>query len=195
MNSALDRDTRWPATVGPATLWPASAQPSAPAFAVVPWQPSWSGRFRVEAEVLRAALEAFGPQVEHIGGTAVTGLSARPIIDLLVAVDDPGAVRAQSARLANFGYITLPEAPQALVRPRLMRHVRGLCSHHVYVVARRSALAARLLLWRDLLRADPGLLVEYDMLKRRLAAQQPNDEAAYHQAKVAFIQATLGLAR
>jgi GrpB-like predicted nucleotidyltransferase (UPF0157 family) len=158
------------------------------------YRPAWPGQFRVEAEVLRTALAPLAPRLEHIGSTAVPGLAAKPIIDILLGVRTPAQIDAHAARLRNFGYVLTPQTDCGDGDRRfLARTVRGARTHHVHVVEVLGDAWHRLLLFRDLLRIDPQLAVEYGQLKRTLAARHAKNRLAYAAGKTAFIQAVLGV--
>lgn len=168
-------------------------------IATVAYRPAWPGQYRVEAEVLRTALAALAPRTEHIGSTAVPGLASKPIIDILLGVRNPADLDDYAERLHNFGYALAPQplAPQPDYdlddRRFLVRSVRGVRTHHVHVVETSGETWHRLLLFRDLLRVDPQLAVEYGQLKQTLAMRHPRDRYSYSAGKTAFIQAVLGV--
>ncbi|HUN91183.1 MAG TPA: GrpB family protein [Burkholderiaceae bacterium] len=160
---------------------------------IVPYRPSWQARFHVEADLLRVALADLNPRLEHIGSTAVTGLAARPIVDMVVGVAKLSDRPAMIERLRNYGYQPDPDqvgAPPAL--RCLVRMVRELPTHQVHVVEAYGDLWHQLLLFRDLLRSDPLLAAEYEGLKRRLARTHATSAFAYMSAKTDFIERTLG---
>jgi GrpB-like predicted nucleotidyltransferase (UPF0157 family) len=93
---------------------------------------------------------------------------------------------------AAFHHTSLRSTAEAQ-RRFLIRTVRGVRTHHVHVVEASGGAWHRLLLFRDLLRIEPQLAVEYGQLKRTLAARHANNRIAYAAGKSAFIQAVLGL--
>lgn len=158
------------------------------------YHPSWPARFRVEAEVLRVALGSLAPLIEHIGSTAVPGLAAKPIIDMMVGVADPAAVDAQADRLANFGYRLVSGIEYLQPGRRLLvRSVRGVKTHQVHVVEAFGENWHRLLLFRDMLRLDRSLAESYEALKRRLAEQHAGSAVLYANAKSNFVASVLGV--
>jgi GrpB-like predicted nucleotidyltransferase (UPF0157 family) len=191
-----------PMTLNRAPAAMAAAMPAGPgsdhdltdSIELVSYRPAWPGQYRVEAEVLRTALQALAPRCEHIGSTAVAGMTAKPIVDILLGVRNPADIDEHAARLRNFGYVLTPHAEYGIAGRRfLVRRVRGARTHHVHVVETFSDAWHRLLLFRDLLRIDPQLAVEYAQLKRALAARHPSDRFSYSAGKTAFIQAVLGV--
>jgi GrpB-like predicted nucleotidyltransferase (UPF0157 family) len=160
---------------------------------LAPYHPSWPARFRVEAEVLRVALASLAPVIEHVGSTAVPGLSALPVIDIAVGVAAPMAVDAQADRLANFGYrlLTAPET-MAPGRRTLLRTVRGVRTHQVHVMTAFGDAWQRLLMFRDMLRLDHDLAKSYESLKHELARQTQGRPLLYAAGKADFIRSVLG---
>jgi GrpB-like predicted nucleotidyltransferase (UPF0157 family) len=165
-----------------------------PAVQLVPPHPSWPARFRVEAEVLRVALSSLSPLIEHIGSTAVLGLAAKPVIDMLVGISQPADIDRQADRLANFGYrlVTGVEYLQP-GRRLLVRTVRGVKTHQVHVVESFGEHWHRLLLFRDMLRIDRRLAEAYAALKQRLAEEHPGSAVAYASGKSNFVASVLGV--
>lgn len=177
---------------GPSSVAP-SGLSAGDAVRLAEYHPAWPARFRVEAEVLRVALAPLAPRFEHVGSTAVPGLAAQPIIDILLGVRTPMAVEEHTPRLANFGYRLLPSAYDPGGRRRfLVRTVRGTRTHQVHVVEHLGEEWHRLLLFRDLLRRDAALAAEYAALKRSLAALYRGNRLAYASAKSEFVQRVLG---
>ena len=146
--------------------------------------PAWAARFTTERERLAPLLP--GGEIHHVGSTAVPGLAAKPVIDLMALVDD---VDAPIEALVGRGGYAFPEAFNAtLVRRRwLCRPSAAHRTHHLHLVDDRDVLA-RHLRFRDRLRADPGLAAQYATLKRELAARFPDDRERYSEAKAAFVR-------
>jgi GrpB-like predicted nucleotidyltransferase (UPF0157 family) len=167
---------------------------SADVVEIVDSDPSWPARFAEEVVAIRRALGPEGPalQYEHIGSTAVPGLAAKPIIDvLLVPADGEWPGERIRAALTPLGYLYWDDNPN----PRHLFFVKGMPpigtrrTHHVHV--RPRADAAPILTFRDRLRARPELARAYERLKRELAARHPTDREAYTRGKDAFVSAVL----
>jgi GrpB-like predicted nucleotidyltransferase (UPF0157 family) len=81
---------------------------------IVPYDPSWPRRFEEEANTLRRAIAAWlvGP-VEHVGSTAIPGLAAKPVIDIMAGVETLDASRPAIAALADLGYCYAPYRPDS----------------------------------------------------------------------------------
>lgn len=193
MATLVDPIATSPTFARPITTPPAAGDPTG----LSAYHPSWPARFRVEAEVVRAALVALAPRFEHVGSTAVTGMTARPIVDVLLGVRDPAEIDDYASRLNNFGYQlasgTDAEATSPFASRLLIRSVRGVRTHHVYVVEYLGERWQRFVLFRDALRVDRTLAGEYEALRQRLALDHAGNRPAHARAKAAFVQRTLGI--
>lgn len=175
---------------------PAAASPENPPVddrvIITPADPAWAVRYRIEAQLLRVILSELDPGVEHIGSTAVPGLAAKPVIDLLIGV--PGLERfvPYAHRLAAYGYEYDPDQERVVPDRRFFKRVvAGVRTHHLHVVERNGPLWQRYLGFRDALRADPALALRYAQLKLTLAARHPEDREAYTAGKTSFVESVI----
>jgi len=156
----------------------------------VPYDPSWPERFEAERALLA---DAIGPWVaggiHHVGSTAVPGLAAKPVIDILVEVADLAASRGCFGRLAHLGYLYAPYRAEEM--HWLCKPDPSLRTHHLHLVPVGSKRARDELAFRDLLRGDPATAGEYGALKRDLAGRFELDREAYTEAKGEFVRAAL----
>lgn len=150
---------------------------------IVDADPVWARRFAAERARLAPLLG--GAEIEHIGSTAVPGLAAKPIVDVMALVLD---VDAPVAALVQEGGYVFPEAYNAQLTGR-----RWLCrpsaehrEYHLHLVSDGAELE-RHVRFRDRLRADPELAAEYARMKRDLAARLAGDREAYTAAKSDFV--------
>jgi len=164
---------------------------------LVPYDPSWPERFSQEAALLRSVLPAALPtRIEHFGSTAVAGLQAKPIIDILLGVTSVDEARENAVPiLETLGYSYWSADPR---RDRLFL-VKGLPpngprSHHLHIVEPGSADWERLL-FRDYLRANPDEAQRYAALKHEWADLYFGDREAYTDAKTEYVRYVTELAR
>lgn len=163
--------------------------------AIEPYDPRWPELFRQEKAHLLSCLPAgLVKRIEHFGSTAVPGLAAKPIIDMLVEVSDLQATRVQIAPLLEwqgYDYLWRPshgdDGPPFYAWFIKRDSMTGLRTHHIHMVEREFADHWNRLLFRDYLIAHPGVAREYEALKRHLASTLANDRVAYTNAKAAFI--------
>jgi GrpB-like predicted nucleotidyltransferase (UPF0157 family) len=161
---------------------------------IVDYDPRWPLLFDEEARRLRAALDSsLIVGLEHFGSTAVPGLSAKPIIDILVAVRSLAAAQATFVEaLRKLDYVYWADNP----KKDRMFFVKGMPpfgtkrSHHVHVTELHGEMWQRLV-FRDYLRAHPEEAEIYQRLKRRLAVEHQTDRDAYGDAKSAYVESVM----
>jgi GrpB-like predicted nucleotidyltransferase (UPF0157 family) len=154
---------------------------------------AWPLQFAKEQQRLCALLPGVFLGVEHIGSTAVSGLAAKPIIDILAGVASMDVARAISGPLCDSGYTTSAEFNASLSnRQWFMRWSRGRRTHHLHVVVHGGEAWLEWLWFRDALRQDSNLAAQYAELKARLAVAHATDREAYTLAKADFIRLAVG---
>jgi GrpB-like predicted nucleotidyltransferase (UPF0157 family) len=154
--------------------------------------PRWSALFEEQRdEVARALAPWLAAPVEHIGSTAVAGLRAKPVVDVLAPVVSMGG-RAQMVRvLSDRGWLLWPDDPMGGVRLWFLRPRPERRTHHLHVVRHTHPHARALRAFRDALREDPELAAAYQRLKERLARENPADREAYTRGKSLFVARAL----
>jgi GrpB-like predicted nucleotidyltransferase (UPF0157 family) len=160
--------------------------------AVVGYDPAWPDRFAEQRPLVEELLWPWlaGP-VEHIGSTAVRGLRAKPVIDMLAPVSSLVSAQAAVPVLAQAGWLFWPDDPCRHYRLWFLRPSPEARTHHLHLIEAGHAHAAALVAFRDALRADGGLCREYADLKDRLAQQHPGNRNAYTNAKSSFVAQAL----
>jgi GrpB-like predicted nucleotidyltransferase (UPF0157 family) len=153
---------------------------------IVTYDPDWPRRFATEREALRKVLAPWlaGP-IEHIGSTAIPGLAAKPVIDIMAAVSALAPSRPAIAAVATLGYCYFPY--QADQRHWFCKPSDAFRTHHLHLVPLQSPHWARPIAFRDYLRGHPAIAAEYESLKRKLAQEFRLDREAYTAAKRPFI--------
>lgn len=157
---------------------------------VVPWDARWPTLF---AEASRELEHALGPEalaIHHVGSTAVPGLAAKPILDILVSVASLEGGLALVPRIEALGYEFRPD--EDIPDRHYFRRRRGTVrTHHLSLAEPASWHHRATLAFRDALRRDPARALAYGELKRALARRHPNDRPAYLEGKTAFVQRVL----
>ncbi len=154
---------------------------------VVAYEPAWPAAFEQEAAVLAGILGGGLVTIHHIGSTAVPGLPAKPVIDLMPLVSDIASVDRLAPAMAEAGYDAWGE--YGIPGRRLF--TKGgdeQRTHNVHIFQIGNPEATRHLDFRDYLRAHPAVARRYAELKSELARQFPNDIGAYNQGKDSFIK-------
>lgn len=166
-------------------------EPADELIRLVPSDPEWRLRFAQERAALEEAIGGWiCGGIHHVGSTAVPGLEAKPIIDILVGVRDLETARACFAPLAKLEYLYAPYIPEEMhwfCKPDPARR-----THHLHLVPAGSQRYRDELAFRDLLRTDPEIAERYAALKRALAERHRDNREGYTEAKGAFIRASLG---
>ena len=153
---------------------------------VVPYDPNWPKMFLAARDELNEVLGKEILELHHIGSTAVRGISAKPVIDMLAVVDKIETADNWGSTLEKPGYAALGEygIPG---RRFFTRDTGGQRSHHLHVFGRGDPEIARHLQFRDSLKANPGIKRYYSRLKESLAKQFPEDMESYIKGKKDFI--------
>lgn len=159
---------------------------------LVDHDPAWADRFASAAEQVAGLLAPWlAGEIAHIGSTAVPGLRAKPVVDMLApvtALDD----RASMVRsLSDAGWLYWPDDPNGAWRLWLLRPRPEARTHHLVVIAAGDPAVTALLAFRDALRGDAGLRRAYGELKQDLAERYPNERNAYTNAKADFVAEVL----
>jgi GrpB-like predicted nucleotidyltransferase (UPF0157 family) len=160
---------------------------------IVLYDPAWPARFEQERAALTDAIgEWVVGGVHHVGSTAVPGLAAKPVIDILVGVRSLEESRECFGRLGELEYLYFPYRSEEMhwfCKPHPSRR-----THHLHLIPTDGDRFRDELAFRDYLRTHAGVAEEYGELKRRLAEEFRDDREAYTEAKGEFIRATLGRA-
>jgi GrpB-like predicted nucleotidyltransferase (UPF0157 family) len=158
---------------------------------VAPYDSAWPALFAAEAERLRQRFAAAGLTVvlEHTGSTAVPGLAAKPIVDILAGYPEGGAAPDYTDVLTKADYVHRGE--QEIPGREFFRRGNPR-AYHIHLTAIDSSFWRDHLTFRDRLRADNALRDVYAALKRDLAARFPRDREAYIAAKGSFVSEVLG---
>lgn len=157
---------------------------------VVAYDPRWPAQFEEEAQQLRRVFGHDLLSLHHIGSTAVPGLPAKPILDIMPVVRDIRQVDAIEAGMLQLRY--KPRGEYGIVGRRyFFKEREGQRTHHVHAFEQDHPAGGEHLLFRDYLRAHPEQAERYAALKIELAKQFPKDSRGYSEGKSAFISKLL----
>lgn len=153
---------------------------------VVPYDPAWPTIFKGESKLLKSALGRNCMAIFHIGSTAVPGMMAKPIIDILVSVKDLSQVDACNDKMADLGYEALGE--NGIEGRRFFRKGGEQPTHHVHIFENSNqAQIQRHLAVVEYLTGNERRREEYSELKTYLAAAYPEDIDGYMEGKAYFV--------
>jgi GrpB-like predicted nucleotidyltransferase (UPF0157 family) len=158
---------------------------------IAPYDQDWPSRFEAERQLLIDAIGAWlvTGAIEHIGSSAIPGLDAKPVIDIMAGVESLDSSRAALPVLERHRYCCAPYRTEVMhwfCKPSPAQR-----THHLHLVPLGSPLWVEQLAFRDYLRTHPDVAMEYAALKRRLAEAHRFDREAYTNAKAPFVQRVL----
>lgn len=154
---------------------------------LAPYDSAWTMEFAREASRIAAVLGDRLRVLHHVGSTAVPGLAAKPVIDMLAVVAEIDVLDRSPDCLAELGYEALGEF--GIPGRRYFRKTAaGVRTHQIHAFGEGATEIGRMLGFRDYLRAQPAAAGEYEALKRTLAQQLGSDVEAYADGKSSFVR-------
>jgi len=153
----------------------------------VAYDPQWPARFEAARDEILPLLP-MGSRVEHVGSTAVPGLSAKDCIDIAVTVPHQEQFSETIAALESIGYETRPDATGDPGHVFIRRLTNGRRSHHVHLYHQGHQNLIEVLALRDLLRTDPRARDRYQSVKLAHAEANPYDRGGYMAGKKEVVE-------
>lgn len=148
---------------------------------------NWPSKFESEKLIIEQALGSWiSGGVEHVGSTAVYGLTAKPIIDIMVGIQDLEKAKECIKILQSIGYQYYPYKPEIMhwfCKPSVFKR-----EYHLYLMESTGSEWKKRIAFRDYLRTHPEAAEEYVNLKKVLAEKFENDRELYTQSKTEFIE-------
>jgi len=165
---------------------------------VVPYNPSWPSMFEEESKLIKNSL-GNTPEIFHIGSTSITGLSAKPIIDILVVVKNIKGIDQQSLLdLERIGYKNKALPNFMMIRDEIGNPLRYYFvkghperTHQIHLFENGNSEIQQLLAFRDWMRDHPKDLQDYEELKINLAQKHKSNSMSYCLAKDPFIKSIM----
>jgi GrpB-like predicted nucleotidyltransferase (UPF0157 family) len=151
---------------------------------VCTYNENWSVMFTEEAEKLNLIFGIEMVDIYHFGSTAVPGLKAKPIIDMMPVVRDINDVDQYNEEMKKIGYE--PKGENGIPGRRYFQKGGDNRTHHVHIYQAGSDEIKRHLAFRDYLRSHPDVMKIYGELKEKLAQQYPYDIDSYINGKDQF---------
>ena len=153
----------------------------------------WEVEFKNEKEKLKHVFEGVTLDIQHIGSTAIPGVSAKPIIDIGVFVNSFQDVETKIIDLEGLGYIQKKEN-----RPERMFFAKGSDeqrTHYLHIGEKGSSYVEDMILFRDYLISHPEVAKEYSDLKQDLTIRFAEQREVYTSKKEAFVNQILTKAK
>jgi GrpB-like predicted nucleotidyltransferase (UPF0157 family) len=162
---------------------------------LLPYDPAWPDVFERERRLLAEVFRDTDATIEHVGSTAIPGLGAKPVIDIMVGLPHLREAETRIEELERLGYEYVPQHEARLPDRRYFRKaLNGGQPYHLHAVVRNGTFWCRLLIFRDHLRRHPDVAADYLALKRRLAGAYGADRLGYAEAKDSFVAAVVAAA-
>ncbi len=152
------------------------------------WTPKWREGFEDEKRNLQSVFGELALGIQHIGSTSVEGLDAKPIIDVVVGLNDLSdfeKVRQKFESLVDYSVKVEDNNPGEILVRKGTEENR---THFIHIMKQNSKEMCEVIKFRDILRTDPGVREQYSQLKRELAKKFPYDRKKYTASKRNFIK-------
>ena len=155
---------------------------------IVDYDPSWPDTFRSHAAAIFEALGEANLRIEHIGSTAVPGLASKPIIDILLVVENSGNEESYLPQMEEAGYELLVREPDWHQHRMFRTPERDV---HIHVYSWGCPEIDRIILFRNQLRSSPNDRSRYEPTKRKLAEQSWECMDDYAKEKTEVVESIL----
>jgi GrpB-like predicted nucleotidyltransferase (UPF0157 family) len=149
------------------------------------YDPEWPSIFDSIYRFIWPHIMGQAISIEHVGSTSVSGLAAKPIIDIDIIVDSQDSSSSVIKSLVTLGY--KHRGDLGITDREAFTNPSNLSNHNLYVCLNRSLALRNHLALRDFLRSHPDSAVEYGKLKKKLVSRYKNDIDAYVEGKTEFI--------
>lgn len=156
-------------------------------YDVVPYDQNWSKEFEVAAAKIKPVFKDDAIDIQHIGSTAVPDMDGKPVIDILVTVNDIAVANSHRAEMEAIGYTYAGEF--VLPGSVLFRKMSGTTVlSNVHIFPQQHPHVQEMLQLRDYLRGNPGEVKDYSQLKQKLYAKYKDDYAQYRKYKDEYME-------
>ena len=158
---------------------------------LLPYHESWKRKAEECIAILHEVLGSVAVDIQHAGSTAVPGIHAKPVIDIIVGVRSVSDVLLFCSSLEQHGVFFRGEDVPGQLLFVMGDMENDTRTHHIHVVRWKGTAWNNYLYFRDTLLSSPETAAEYDTLKLDLAERFSNDRRAYTKAKESFITGIL----
>ena len=153
---------------------------------VVSYNPNWKEMYKEESGKVKNILSDIIIDIHHIGSTAIPGIKAKPVIDMLVEVKDIEAVDQYNHKMEEFGYEVMGE--YGIPKRRFFRKGGDKRTHHIHIFQVGNEEIERHIDFKKYLIAYPDKAREYSKLKEKLTNKYTYDVENYTNGKSDFIK-------
>ena len=156
-------------------------------YEVVSYDPAWVDKFANEARILHSLFTDETISIEHIGSTSVPGLAGKPIIDILIIVEDISIADQLKEKMEIAGYNALGEYVTEGAR-LFVRESGDARKYNIHVFQKNNYHVKEMLQLRNYFRTHQDAVREYSELKFDLAKKYPNDYEQYRKFKYEWME-------
>ena len=157
-------------------------------YSLSEYDPEWTHRFSAIRKLLSEVFSDQAITIEHVGSTAIPGMTAKPIIDVLVMVSQMELFTEQKELMTKAGY----EWGENYIAPNTLLFFKtrsdGEKLENIHVCEANAPKVRQFMVLRDFLRVHPEKVKEYSDLKKKNITLYPDDYPAYRQAKAPFLE-------
>ena len=153
---------------------------------VVSYNPNWKEMYKEESEKIKNVLSDIIIDIHHIGSTAIPGIKAKSVIDILVEVKDIEGVDQYNHKMRELGYEVMGE--YGIPKRRFFRKGENNRTHHIHIFQAGNEEIGRHINFKEYLIARPDKAREYSKLKEKLANKYNYDVENYTNGKSDFIK-------
>ena len=165
---------------------------------ITPYDESWPVAYEYEAKSIRTALGTRAIRIEHVGSTSISGLAAKPVIDIQISVASLEPIDAYINALARLDYRFVSLGEFDLIYPFFAKPGQWPSTHHIHVCLAGGEQERKHIAFRDYLRQNPEVVADYAALKQRLAVDYDGTTLEsierYSLAKTQFVNTVLAKA-
>lgn len=152
---------------------------------VKPYNKKWKVKFKNGKNKLEKTFDDIIVEIHHIGSTAIPGIKAKPVIDIMVVVEDINKVDSYTEAMKALGYD--PKGEFGIENRRFFQKGGNNRTHHVHIFQQGNKEIKRHLNFRDYMRAHPKQAQKYSRLKETLANKYSHNISKYIEGKNDFI--------
>lgn len=159
-------------------------------YSIEPYDPTWVTKFEEIKKILEGIFSSKALSVEHIGSTAIPGMNAKPVVDVLVIVEKMEPFDVEKKVMTKLGYENKDNyiAPETIIF--FKTNDAGIKTENIHVSVKNSDRAIMLIADRDYLKTHPERATQYSKLKYELYRKYPDDYISYREAKKDFVEET-----
>lgn len=159
-------------------------------YLLEPYNSDWVTKFEDIKKNLKIVFGEKALQIEHIGSTSIPNMFAKPLIDILVVVENIDSLSQETLAMEQEGYLHGRDyiEPRSLIFFKMTTEEQKL--ENIHVCEKGSFKSKQFLIMRDFFRTFPEKSKEYSDLKRKNFEEFPEDYPAYRAAKTPFLEKT-----